>query len=124
MVYWSHLIQSAHVRSKRQYIEILHGTKYADYYLRINSAQSLSLSLLVFVLSFFVYGLTAEPVVLVVMFVMAAAIYYYYDTLPKAKVEKRTEEISHADLGIFPRAERIPLITDMNHRFWIPVRLV
>lgn len=88
------LIQNAHVRSKRQYIEILHGTKYADYYLRINSAQSLSLSLLVFVLSFFVYGLTAEPIVLVVMFVMAAAIYYYYDTLPKAKVEKRTEEIS------------------------------
>ena len=77
------LIQNAHVRSKRQYIEILHGTKYADYYLRINSAQSLSLSLLVFVLSFFVYGLTAEPIVLVVMFVMAAAIYYYYDTLPK-----------------------------------------
>ena len=65
------LIQNAHVRSKRQYIEILHGAKYADYYLRINSAQSLSLSLLVFVLSFFVYGLTAEPVVLVVMFVMA-----------------------------------------------------
>lgn len=88
------LIQNAHVRSKRQYIEILHGTKYADYYLRINSAQSLSLSLLVFVLSFFVYGLTVEPIVLVVMFVMAAAIYYYYDTLPKAKVEKRTEEIS------------------------------
>ena len=74
------LIQNAHVRSKRQYIEILHGTKYADYYLRINSAQSLSLSLLVFVLSFFVYGLTVEPIVLVVMFVMAAAIYYYYDT--------------------------------------------
>ena len=64
------LIQNAHVRSKRQYIAILHGAKYADYYLRINSAQSLSLSLLVFVLSFFVYGLTAEPVVLVVMFVM------------------------------------------------------
>ena len=29
------LIQNAHVRSKRQYIEILHGTKYADYYLEL-----------------------------------------------------------------------------------------
>ena len=72
------LIQNAHVRSKRQYIEILHGAKYADYYLRINSAQSLSLSLLVFVLSFFVYGLTAEPVVLVVMFVMAVISFWIY----------------------------------------------
>ncbi len=88
------LLQNQRTRKKRQYMEILYGNKYADYYLQINTAQSISLAFLVFVAAFGLYGLSAEIGILFIGILMAVVVFYYYDTLPKETVAKRTDEIS------------------------------
>lgn len=82
-------------RKLRQQLEILYGSKYCEYYLRVIHAQQVTLSFTVFVLSFALYGLSAEFLASVVGFVFAGLAYYYFGTVTSKKILKRSDELLH-----------------------------
>lgn len=88
------LLQSERTRKKKQYMEILHGDKYAAYYVRVNMAQAISISFLLLLSAFILYGFTAEIMLFFIMLLMSGTAFYYYDTRAENLVRKRTQEIS------------------------------
>ncbi len=82
-------------RAMRQQLEVLYGSKYSEYYLRVVYAQKITLSMTLFVLSFVFYGLTAEPLAFLVVLMFSGLAYYYFGTLTKEKIQKRSDELLH-----------------------------
>lgn len=82
-------------RDLRQDLEVLYGEKYCEYYLRVVQAQKLTLSMTLLPLAFAVYGLTSEIAALGVMLMFVWLAYYYYGTLPKKKIQERSDELLH-----------------------------
>lgn len=80
-------------RKLRTSLSVLYDEKYIEYYLRVIYSQSITIGLLVFVLSFVLYGLTLEIVILVVCIIMAVLAVYYYMTLSEKKIQKRSDEL-------------------------------
>ena len=80
-------------RKKRQELNVLYGEKYADYYLRVTYSQQVSLSFLIFLLSFCMYGFSQQVAVWIVMIAFAGAAFYYFGDLSSKKIRKRSQEM-------------------------------
>lgn len=82
-------------RKLRQQLDVLYGSKYCEYYLRVIHSQQITLSLTVFVLAFAFYGLTSEVLACFVGLMFAGLAYYYFGTVTAKKILKRSEELLH-----------------------------
>jgi len=80
-------------RKCRQELEILYEKRYVEYYLRVTYAQAITYGMLLFVVSFIVYGLTGEIAIFLVFLMLSGLAVYYYLTLPEKKIKKRSEEL-------------------------------
>ena len=80
-------------RKKRQELNVLYGEKYADYYLRVIYSQQVSMSVLVFFLSFCMYGFSQQIAVWLVMLAFAGVAFYYFGDVSSKKIRKRSEEM-------------------------------
>ncbi len=82
-------------RNLRRELEVLYGEKYSEYYLRVVHSQQLTMAFTLFVISFALYGLTAEILALGIGLMFTGLIYYYYGTTAKKKIMKRSDEMLH-----------------------------
>lgn len=82
-------------RKLRQELDVLYGSKYSEYYLRVIHSQQITIAVTVLVCSFAFYGLTSEILAFIVCAVMAALAYYYFGTVTKKKITKRSDELLH-----------------------------
>lgn len=80
-------------RKLRQDMEVLYDSKYVDYYLRVTYARAATYGMLLFVLAFVVYGVSAEVMVLPIMFMFSGLSVYYVLTLAPKQIEKRSSEL-------------------------------
>lgn len=80
-------------RNRKQKILLLKGEKYAEYYLRVNAAQRVSLAFFIMAAGMAAYGLIREPLAVPVIAAMAFAVYYSYGEKPAKQLEEKTEEI-------------------------------
>lgn len=55
-------------RKLRQELDVLYGEKYSEYYLRVIHSQQITIALLIFVISFALYGLTSEVLACIIGF--------------------------------------------------------
>ena len=101
--------QSKKDRALRQQIEILHGKKYTEYYLRVITAQQISMSMTVLVLFIPFFALTNEIIVLLIGLLFVFLSYYYFSTAPREAIKKRSNEI----MGDFPSVvAKLALLTN------------
>ncbi len=77
----------------RSALAILYDPKFTEFYLRVVYAQAISYALLVYILSFVLYGLSGEILILIVCVAMAAVAVYYAMTLPAEKIKKRSAQV-------------------------------
>ena len=82
-------------RKLRQQLDVLYGSKYCEYYLRVIHSQQITMAMTVFVFAFALYGLSSEILALVVGLVFAGLAYYYFGTVTAKKILKRSEELLH-----------------------------
>lgn len=82
-------------RKLRQQLDVLYGSKYCEYYLRVIRSQQITMAMTVLVIAFALYGLSSEILALVVGLVFAGLAYYYFGTVTAKKILKRSEELLH-----------------------------
>ena len=82
-------------RKLRQQLEVLYGSKYCEYYLRVIHSQQITMAITVFVIAFALYGLSSELLAFVVGVAFAALAYYYFGTVTAKKILKRSNELLH-----------------------------
>lgn len=87
--------KSKHDRTLRQQIEVLYGSKYCDYYLRVIHSQQITLSLTVFLVGFVFYGLSGEILAFAVCVMFSGLAYYYYGTVTAKKILERSDKLLH-----------------------------
>ena len=80
-------------RKLRQELEVLHGSKYCDYYLRVVRSQQVTYAVTLGVVAFSLYGLTMEVLAFVIGIVFAVAAYSNFGDVPKKQIQKRSEEL-------------------------------
>lgn len=80
-------------RKRRQQIALIYGEKHAEYYLRVNAAERITLALLILVLGLALYGIANDILVVGVMVMFAFVAYYYVGTLPEETLKKKTAQI-------------------------------
>lgn len=80
-------------RKMRKVLAILYEEKYVEYYLRVIYAQSITFGMLIFIVSFILYGMSGELAILLVCMSMAGLAVYYFMTLAEKKIQKRSEEL-------------------------------
>ena len=82
-------------RKLRQQLEVLYGSKYCEYYLRVVRAQQITISLTVFVLAFVLYGLSSEILAWGICVMFAGLAYYYFGTVPEKRIAERSNAMLH-----------------------------
>lgn len=82
-------------RKLRQELDVLYGQKYSDYYLRTLHSEQITLLVTIIVVAFSLYGLTGEIAAMLIGLVFAGLAYYYVGTLPKKRIDERTDELLH-----------------------------
>lgn len=80
-------------RKIRRSLSVIYDDKYVEYYLRVTYSQCISISSMLFIASFCLYGVSGEPLIILICLIMAAVLAYYFLTLPAKKVGKRSEEM-------------------------------
>lgn len=80
-------------RKFRQGIEIIHGKKYTEFYLRVTYSRALTYGMLLFLCGFVLYGISGEMMMLLIMTVYSFLAVYYFLTLSDRKIQKRSEEL-------------------------------
>jgi len=80
-------------RKRRQQIALIYGEQHSEYYLRVNAAQRITLTFLLAVVGFVLYGLVNDYLIVGVFLMFAFTAYYYVATLPQTKVEKKSTQI-------------------------------
>ncbi len=80
-------------RKRKQCIALIYGEQHAEYYLRVNAAQRMTLSYLLIMAGLIVYGLVSDYTILFVFVMFAVAAYYYVASLPAEKLRKKTDQI-------------------------------
>ncbi|MBQ7145916.1 MAG: type II secretion system F family protein [Lachnospiraceae bacterium] len=78
-------------RERQKKLGLVYGEKYAEYYLRVNAAQRVTISYLFLLLGFFIAMAAKDNLLLFVFAAFAAFMYYYVGTLPQEKLNKKTE---------------------------------
>lgn len=91
MVHYSYKTQKD--RKMRERLEILYDPQYADYYLRVNHAQKLTITALVVVFAFIMYGFADDVAFFVLMLGLAALAYYYFGQLIDESITKRSDSM-------------------------------
>lgn len=81
---------------RKRDIELIHGTNYAIYYMKVIKAQQITLSTLVLLSSFILFGFVLDPLVLGIMFSFAIVTYYYFGTVVTERLKKRSAEMLNA----------------------------
>lgn len=71
--------------------ELWYGGQYAVFYVKAIAAQKITLSTIIFLFGFILFGFTNEIVVIVIMGIMAFAIYMYFGDVVKSRLNKRAE---------------------------------
>lgn len=79
----------------RQELEVIYGSKNAEYYLRVIHSQQVTIAITVFVLSFAFYGFARDIMLWVIGVIFAGTTYYYYGTVTEKKMMKRSDELLH-----------------------------
>lgn len=82
-------------RKLRQQLEVLYGSKYCEYYLRVIHAQQITMACTLFVLAFALYGLTEGILGSIIGFAFAGLAYYYFGTAAAKKILRRSDELLH-----------------------------
>ena len=77
----------------RRMLEILHAREHAEYYLHVLRAQQATMLLTLSIVSFGLYGLVNEPIILALLFVVALTVTYYFQDVIKAEIRRRQEDI-------------------------------
>lgn len=77
----------------RRMLEILHAREHADYYLHVLRAQQVTMFLTLSIVSFGLYGLVDEPIILGLLFVVALTVSYYFQDVIKTEIRRRQEDI-------------------------------
>ena len=85
-------------RDRRKEVQLLYEERYADYYLSILAAQRITISTLIAIGGFVLYGLTNDVTVLLIMFLFAFAAYHYFGNSTGSQIKKRSDDL----LGEFP----------------------
>ena len=85
--------KSKYDRKLRKELAVLYTPKYADFYIRVIYAQKVTIALSIIVLSFIMYGLSNDIMILAVVIVLAGVAYYYFGTLTEKRILKRSEEM-------------------------------
>lgn len=80
-------------RKLRQELEILYEKKYVEYYLRVLYARAVTYAMLLAILAFALYGLSPDPLILLIMLMFAVLAVYYVLTLPGNMIQKRSDEL-------------------------------
>lgn len=80
-------------RKMRERLEILYDPQYADYYLRVNYAQKLTITALVIVVAFIMYGFADDIAFLALVLGLAALVYYYFGQLIDEQINKRSDSL-------------------------------
>ena len=80
-------------RKRRQQIAFIYGDKHAEYYLRVNAAERVTLTFSLIVVGFAFYGLANDVLMLGVFGMFAFVAYYYVSTLPASLLEKKANAI-------------------------------
>jgi len=88
-----HNYSSKSERKRKKQIALVVGEKHAEYYLRVNAAQRVTLSFLLATVGFALYGLVDDYLIVGVFLMFAFLAYYYYATLPESNLQKKTNEI-------------------------------
>ena len=78
-------------RTRRRDLGLLYDARYTDYYLRVCAAQRISLSMLIVVLGFAIFGLVNDVLILVVLAVFGVVAYYYFSGLQTEQIKKRSD---------------------------------
>lgn len=77
----------------RKELDVLYGSKYSEYYLRVVHAQQITISLTLLVVSFILYGISSEITAFIVGVAFAGLGYYYFANASKEKILDRSNEI-------------------------------
>lgn len=77
----------------RKELDVLYGSKYSEYYLRVVHAQQITISLTLLVVSFILYGISSEITAFIVGVAFAVLAYYYFANDSKEKILDRSNEI-------------------------------
>ncbi|ROR28702.1 type II secretion system protein F (GspF) [Mobilisporobacter senegalensis] len=85
--------QSKRDYKRRQAVELLYEVKYSDYYMRVIAAQRITLSALLALAGFAVFGITNDITILLLLFGFSALAFYYFGIVPEEKIKKRSNEI-------------------------------
>lgn len=80
-------------RKLRKELVIFYGEKYADYYLRVIHAQMISVTYLIALLAFPMYGFSNSVAGLLIILLLAGTAYYYFRTVTSKRILKRSEEM-------------------------------
>ncbi|MGN0517982.1 MAG: type II secretion system F family protein [Acutalibacteraceae bacterium] len=78
-------------RTRRRDLGLLYDARYTDYYLRVCAAQRISLSLLIVVLGFAIFGLANDILILFVLLIFGIAAYFYFSGLQTEQIKKRSD---------------------------------
>lgn len=80
-------------RKLRKNLDVLYGSRYADYYMRVVYAQKVTMAATLLVLSFALYGLADDILGFFCGLFFAGIAYYYFGTVAENKIMKRSEEM-------------------------------
>lgn len=78
-------------RTRRRDLGLLYDARYTDYYLRVCAAQRISLSFLIIVFGFALFGIANDITILIVMLVFGFAAYFYFSGLQTDQIKKRSD---------------------------------
>lgn len=85
--------KSSRDRKLRSEISVIFGEKYTEYYLRVNYAQAATYGLLLFVLTFILYGLSQEPAMFLVGILLTFTVVYSSLSSVGKKIKKKSEAL-------------------------------
>lgn len=80
-------------RKLRKNLDVLYGSKYADYYLRVIYSQKITMATTIMVIAFAMYGLSDSFAGFLLGVMFAGVAYYYFGTITENKILKRSEEM-------------------------------
>ena len=95
--------KSRGANSTREKAAILHGERYADYYMRVYYAQKVSICYLVFAVGCAISALaegTDKLILLALVLIVVGVLAYYFTKLPADEIKKRSERF----MNEFPNA--------------------
>lgn len=81
-------------RERLRDVTIIHGALYAEYYLRLNYAQKISVGLFILPFGFLLYPIIGNPLSLLIGFGGAALAWWYFDMQITDEMDKRKDEIT------------------------------